>query len=57
VKPKSAKHILLLAGNFLGGTPVLVEAKMKFAEGQGVAMQMTVRSTVDDISTAIAAAI
>jgi len=56
-KPKSTKHILLLAGNYLGGVPVVVEAKMKFAEGQGVAMQMTVRSTSDDISTAIASAI
>jgi len=57
VKPKSTKHILLLAGNYLGGIAVAVEAKMKFVEGQGVAMQMTVRSTNDDISTAIASAI
>jgi hypothetical protein len=54
VKPKATKHILLLAGNYLGGTPVAVEAKMKLVEGQGVGMLMTVRSTNDDISTALA---
>jgi len=57
VKPKTNKHIMLLSGNYLGGIPVVVEAKMKFTEGQGVGMQMTVRSTNEDISTTIAAAI
>jgi len=57
VAPKHTKHILLLSGTFAGGVPVLVESRMKFTEGQGVAMQMTVRSGSDDVSTIIASSI
>jgi coatomer protein complex subunit gamma len=57
VPAKKAKHILLLSGTFIGGVPVLAEARMRFAEGQGVQMQLTIRSTSDDVSTAIASSI
>lgn len=58
VLPKKTKHILYLSGNFLGDIPVLVRCRMKAgAEGQGVQMEMTVRSTNDDVSTAVASAI
>lgn len=57
VSAKKTKHILYLSGTFLGDIPVLVQAKMKFEESQGVAMEMTVRSTSDDVSTTVAAAI
>jgi len=56
VPAKKTKHILLLAGNFIGGIPVLVRARMKWAEGQGVQIELTVRSSNDDVSTAIASA-
>jgi len=57
VPAKRTKHILYLAGTFLGGIPVLSRVRMKFEEGQGVQMELTVRSTNDDVSTAIASAI
>jgi len=57
VPAKKTKHILLLSGNFIGNVPVLVRVRMKQAEGQGVQMELTVRSTNDDVSTAIASAI
>ncbi len=58
VPAKKSKHILLLAGNFVGGIPVLVKCLMKTTEGvTGVQMQMTVRSGNDDVSTMIASAV
>jgi coatomer protein complex subunit gamma len=57
VTAKKSKHILLLSGNFFGNVPVLVRARMKFVEGQGVQMELTVRSTNDDVSTLVASAI
>jgi len=57
VPAKRSKHILYLAGNFIGHIPVLSRVRMKFDEGQGVQMELTVRSSNDDVSTAIAAAI
>jgi len=56
VPAKKSKHILLLSGNFIGGIPVLVRSRMKFVEGQGVQMELTVRSGNDDVSTSIASA-
>jgi len=57
VPPKKTKHALYLSGNFLGGIPVLVRTRMKFVEGQGVQMELTVRSMSDDVSTLIAGSI
>lgn len=57
VPPKKNKHILYLCGNFIGNILVLVRSRMKFTEGQGVQMEITVRSTNDDVSTAVAGAI
>ena len=57
VSAKRSKHILLLSGNFLGGVPVLARVRMKAVEGQGVQMELTVRSTNDDVSTTVASAI
>ncbi len=47
----SLNLVLLLA------VPVVVRCRMKFVEGAGVQMELTVRSTSDDVSTAVAAAI
>jgi len=57
VQSKKTKHILYLSGNFIGNVEVLARARMMFTEGQGVQMELTVRSTNDDVSTAVAAAI
>jgi len=57
VPAKKSKHILLLSGNFYGNISVLVRGRMKFVEGQGVQMELTVRSTSDDVSTLVASAI
>ena len=43
VDPTKSSHTLLLAGVFRGGHDVLVKARL--AEGQGVTMKITVRST------------
>ena len=54
---KSA-HTLVLAGVFRGGHDVLVRAKLAAAaDGSGVTMQMTVRSTDANVSQVIAGAI
>ncbi len=58
VAAKKTKHTLLLAGTFQGGVPVLTIIRMKTSEGvAGVQIEVTVRSTNDDVSTAVAGAI
>ncbi|PRP84210.1 hypothetical protein PROFUN_08410 [Planoprotostelium fungivorum] len=60
VPPKKNKHVLLLSGNFITSAnivPALVRVRMMFAEGQGAQMELAVRSTDDEVSTAIAGAI
>jgi len=59
VPPKKKGHVLYLAGRFVGDIPVLARARMKqdSAAGQGVAMELTVRSPDKNLSTAIAEAI
>jgi len=60
VPPKKSKHILLLSGNFItpeATVPALVRVRMMFTEGQGAQMELAVRSTNDDVSTAVASAI
>jgi len=58
VPPKKTKHVLFLAGRFVGDVQVLARARMRLGEaGQGVAMELTVRSIDKDLSTAIASAI
>jgi len=57
VPAKRTKHILYLSGNFIGNSPVLCRVRMKLEEGQGVLLELTVRSSNDDVSTAIASAI
>lgn len=54
---KKTKHILLLSGEFLGAVPVMARSRMKFVEGQGVQMELTIRSKSDDVSIALAGAI
>jgi len=51
------KHILYLGGQFLGGVPVLTRVRMKFTEGAGVQIEVTVRSGRDEVSTAVASAL
>jgi len=58
VPSKKTKHVLFLAGRFVGDIQVLARARMKQGESsQGVAMELTVRSLDKDLSTAIASAI
>ena len=48
-------HTLLLAGVYRGGIDVLVRAKLAFKDG--VAMQLTVRSTDPNVSEVVMSAI
>jgi len=57
VPAKKTKHTLFLSGVFLGEIPVLARTRMKFEEGAGVQIELTVRSNNDDISTLLASAI
>lgn len=58
VPPKKTKHTLYLSGRFVGDIQVLARARMRQGDaGQGVAMELTVRSVDKDLSTAIASAI
>ncbi len=59
VKAGSKKHILYLAGRFVGDVPVLVRVRMRIAkEGSpGVNMEVTVRSPKQAVSAALARAI
>jgi coatomer protein complex subunit gamma len=59
VKAGSKKHILYLAGRFVGDVPVLVRVRMRIAkEGSpGVNMEVTVRSPNADVSASLARAI
>jgi len=60
VPGNKTKHILFLAGTFVGGpepVPVMAQSRMKFVEGTGVQMELTVRSTNDDISTLVASSL
>jgi coatomer subunit gamma len=57
VSAKRTKHILYLAGSFAGEVPVAVRSRMKFVEGAGVQMELTVRSSNDDVSMTVASAI
>lgn len=56
VPPKKTKHVLWLAGRFVGDVQVLARARMKQAE-QGVAMELAVRSPDAELSAAMASAI
>jgi len=51
--PNKNKHILYLAGKFLGGVKLAARARMK-QDPDSVNIELTVRSTDEDISTAIA---
>ena len=58
VPPKKNKHILYLAGSWMGGVPVMVRARMKCADDQpGVPVELTVRSTSEDVSMLLAGAL
>ncbi|KAJ3331477.1 Coatomer subunit gamma-2 [Blyttiomyces sp. JEL0837] len=57
VKDKASTHTLLLAGTFLGGHNVLARCRMAYEAGSGVAMELAVRSTDEDVSIQIANAI
>jgi len=54
VAPNKDKHILYLSGVFVGGTPILARARMKLDPSSGVALELTVRSTNQEISAVIA---
>jgi coatomer protein complex subunit gamma len=53
VPPKKSQHILRLSGNFIGGVPVLVRARMKAVENAGVVVELAVRSTNADVSAMV----
>jgi coatomer protein complex subunit gamma len=53
--PKKAKHILYLAGTFLGGAKVLVRARMR-QDGSQCAFELTVRSPNPALSRFVASA-
>lgn len=55
---KKNQHQLLLSGTFVGGVPVLARVRMMVdpTPGQGVNMQLTVRSTDPAVSKAVASA-
>jgi len=55
--PKKSKHILLLAGRFVGDVSVMAQVRMKEIEKSGIAIEVTVRSTNDDVSVLIASAV
>eukprot|EP01102_Stenamoeba_stenopodia_P007090 TRINITY_DN1980_c3_g1_i1.p1 TRINITY_DN1980_c3_g1~~TRINITY_DN1980_c3_g1_i1.p1 ORF type:complete len:879 (-),score=208.25 TRINITY_DN1980_c3_g1_i1:193-2829(-) len=57
VPANKQKHILYLAGTFVGGIPVLARARMKLESTGGVSMELTVRSTDPDISASVATAL
>jgi coatomer protein complex subunit gamma len=59
VKAGSKKHILYLAGRFVGDVPVLVRVRMRLAKegAPGVNMEVTVRSPNADVSASLARAI
>jgi len=57
VPPKKTKHVLYLAGRFVGDIQVLARARMKQVETGGVAMELTVRSPDAELSAALATAI
>ncbi len=44
VPAKKTKHVLFLSGVFLGGVPALVRARLRKADGEGVDVELTVRS-------------
>lgn len=54
VTPDKSTHILLLSGNFLGTIHTLVRCRLAFNSSTGVAMEITVRSTDQEISQMIA---
>eukprot|EP01103_Thecamoeba_quadrilineata_P017419 TRINITY_DN6175_c0_g1_i1.p1 TRINITY_DN6175_c0_g1~~TRINITY_DN6175_c0_g1_i1.p1 ORF type:complete len:882 (-),score=147.91 TRINITY_DN6175_c0_g1_i1:27-2672(-) len=45
------KHILYLAGKFLGGAKVLARARLKVDNNEGVKMELCIRSTDEEISS------
>ena len=55
--PDKTTHILLLSGNFLGNIHTLVRCRLAFNSSTGVAMEITVRSTEQEISQMIASTI
>lgn len=58
VPPNKQKHVLYLAGTFIGDIPVLARARMKLEPNNaGVSMELTVRSTDPDISASVASAL
>jgi coatomer protein complex subunit gamma len=57
VKDRATTHALYLAGTFVGAFPALAKCRMAYEPGSGVAMEITVRSTNEGVSTLIANAI
>lgn len=57
VGAKKSKHAMFLAGIFLGGVPVLVRARMKKGEQQGVDVELCVRSGHQVVSDIVVASL
>jgi len=56
VVDNATKHVLFLSGQFveLGGIPVLARVRMRFSPNQGAGMELTVRTTYQGFSNALA---
>jgi len=57
VPADKATHTLLLSGNLMGMTRILVRCRLVYSSATGVTMEMSVRSTDPEVSSLIASAI
>ncbi len=53
----SSLHTLMLAGTFLGGIQVLAKNRMTFSPSSGVTMELSVRSSSEEISRIVIGAV
>jgi coatomer protein complex subunit gamma len=53
----SSVHTLMLSGTFLGGIKVLARNRMTFAPSSGVTMELSVRSSSEEISRIVIGAV
>jgi coatomer protein complex subunit gamma len=56
VPAKRTKHAMFLAGEYLGGVPLLARVRMQIPPSGGVGVQLCIRSTDAELSAAIAGA-
>lgn len=53
----STVHTLLLSGTYLGGQSVLAKNRMTYSHSTGVTMELSVRSTSEEISRTVIGAV